>query len=281
MKNNFWLMFMILAARLQAQETFSFGATTNVPGGKLVFENASGYVTNSDFCFSTAFGTPHNSLAGGYYNNSQIFSALTASDPNAAALGTVIQIQLLNVEGPAGASLGFWEGNGGVTGTNLTWSVPVPSAGNTNLIRVTEAPDSATNNPYGDILGRVLTFSKPGLYKITWQLVDTSTNGSVGTPQDLPSDPFTIYYQADVTIENFSMDANNVYITIAAINPNADPNLYYNILQSSSVTQDPSTWPSFVNIYADGKVHTLTVPRTSGAAVEFFRIQVQTAYVGS
>jgi hypothetical protein len=281
MKKNFWLMFLILATRLEAKETFSFGATSTAPGGKLVFENASDYITNSGYCFSTASGIPNNSLAGGYYTDAQIFSALTAGNPNAAAPGTAIQIQLLKVEGPAGASLGFWEGNGGVDGTNLTWSVPVPSAGNTNLIRVTEAPDSATNNPYGNILGRVLTFSKPGLYKITWQLVDTSTNGPGGASQDLPSDPFTVYYQADVTIENFSMDANNVYITIAAINPNADPNLYYNILQSSSVTQDANTWPSFVNIYADGKVHTLTVPRTPGAVAEFFRIQVQTAYVGS
>jgi hypothetical protein len=279
-KKNFWLMLLVLATRLQAQETFIFGATTNVPGGQLVFENVSAYVTNSAFCFGTLPGTPTSGSAPGYYTDTEIFSALPVNDSHAAAPGTVIQAQLLAVEGPAGATLGFWEGNSGGAGTNQTWSVPVPSAGNTNLIRVTEAPDSATNNPYGNILGRALTFSKAGLYKITWQLVDTSANGPGGAPQDLPSDPFTIYYQADVTIEGFSADADNVYIIFAAPNPNADPGLNYYILQSSSVTQDVSTWPSVFSTYADSKVHTLTIPRTPGAAAEFFRIQVQ-SYLGS
>jgi hypothetical protein len=280
MRKTNWLLFLIVAARLQAQPTFFFGATTNVPGGKLNFENAGDYVTSSDYCFSTMSGTFYNPLAGGYHTDIQSFSALTASDPNAAALGTVVQMQLLKVEGPAGASLGFWDGDGGVAGTNLTWSVPVPSAGNTNLIRVTEAANSATNNPYGNILGRVLTFSKPGLYKITWQLVDTSTNGPGGAPQNLPSDPFSVYYQADVTIEGFSVDADNVYVTIAAVNPNADPNLNYSILQNGSVSENAATWPSATTFPADNRVHVIIIPRTSGAVAEFFRVQVQ-SYVGS
>ena len=109
MKKVIGLMFFILLGRLYAQDTFSFGATTNVSGGTLVFENVADYVASNLFCFGTSPGTALDSSAGGYYTAAQIFSALPATDPNAAAPGTVIQVKLLSVEGPAGASVGFLE----------------------------------------------------------------------------------------------------------------------------------------------------------------------------
>ena len=86
-KHIFSLVFFILLGQLQAQVTFSFGATTNVPGGALVFENADTYVTNSGYCFPTTNGTPYDSSANGYFTDAQIFSALPATDPKAAARG--------------------------------------------------------------------------------------------------------------------------------------------------------------------------------------------------
>jgi len=276
MKKICCLTLLAWLGQLHAQETFTFGATTNVPGGALAFENAATYVTNGGFCFSTWPGTPADSSAGGYYTDTQIFSALPVTDPDAAAPGTVIQVKLLKVEGPPGASLGFWEGDGGADGTNLTWSVPVPSANNTNLIRVTEATATATNDPYGDVLGRVLTFSQPGLYKITWQLVDTSTNGPGGTPLDSPSAPFTIYYQADITIGDFAVDAAGIHITFAALNPFAD----YELFQTPSLGADANWLPLDAdgnNLPGDGRVRTITLPPPPADTSEFYRIILQSA----
>ena len=260
------LVFFLLLSRLHAQDTFFFGATTNIPGGTLVFENAPDYVASNLFCFGTSPGTASDSSAAGYYTDAQVFSALPAADPNAAAPGTVIQVKLLSVEGPAGAKVGFWEADAGSYGTNLTWSVPVPSAGNTNLIRVTEAPNSATNDPYGKILGRVFTFSKPGLYKVTWQLVDTSTNGPSGTPLEQPSAPFAIYYQADITIAGITIDTNGVNISFAAI----DGSLIYNLDQSATLGS-AANWEQTQLIYGDRRVHTVTIP--NNGLVDFFRIR--------
>ena len=260
------LVFFILLGRLHAQDIFFFGATTNIPGGTLVFEHAPDYVASNLFCFGTLPGTASDSSAAGYYTAAQVFSARPAADPNAAAPSTVIQVKLLSVEGPAGASVGFWEADAGSYGTNLTWSVPVPSAGNTNLIRVTEVPNSATNDPYGNIQNRALTFSKPGLYKVTWQLVDTSTNGPSGAPLEQPSEPFAIYYQADITIAGITIDTNGVNITFAAI----DNSFYYNIDISASLGAD-AKWEKWrENTHGDGRVHTVTIPKNG--PINFFRI---------
>ena len=260
------LLLFLLPGLLAAQETFVFGATTNIPGGTLVFENASDYCTSNLFCFGTSPGTAWDSSVDGYYTGAQIFSALSATDPNGAAPGTVIQVKLLSVTGPAGASVGFWEADaGGNYGTSQTWSVPVPSTGNTNLIRVTEADDSPANDPYGDIQNRALTFSLPGLYKITWQLLDNSTNGLGGTPQDQPT-TFDIYYQAGVTIAGITADANGINITFAA----TDGRLIYNIEQSPSMGPDSDWEMTGSSNTGNNQIHTVTIPRNGD--VGFFRI---------
>ena len=49
MKKILGLLLLLLPGLLSAQETFIFGATTNVPGGTLVFQNASTYVASNLF----------------------------------------------------------------------------------------------------------------------------------------------------------------------------------------------------------------------------------------
>lgn len=237
MKKLLCLMLVILGGRLQAQnqQYLNFGASTNLPGATLVFENASDCNTDSGLCFPTVSGSVHDPnltfgpnaypYAGYYYNCVQIFNSLPATDGDgnllidgAAALGTVIQLQLMSAEGPAGASFAFFVGNsdGSSYGTNLTWSVPVPSNGNTNLILITQAANTPTNDPYGYIQNAVFGFTKPGLYKLTWRLVDTSTNGPGGTPLDQPSAPFTLYYQAGCTISGITSAADGLHLIFAA-----------------------------------------------------------------
>ena len=303
MKKLLCLMLVILGGRLQAQnqQYLNFGATTNLPGTTLVFENASDYITDSGYCFPTVSGSildPNLGFApypyaGYYYNCVQIFNSLPATDGDgnllvdgAAALGTVIQLQLLSAEGPAGASFAYWEGNSdGVTyGTNLTWSVPVPSNGNTNLILITQAANTPTNDPYGSIQNAVFGFSKPGLYKLTWRLVDTSTNGPGGTPLDQPSAPFFLYYQAGCTIAGITSETNSIHLIFAApygaleTNRNFVSNLRYNILQSSTLGTN-ANWSlildsqnNAIQINGDDYLHTNTVPQVGSA--QFYRLNV-------
>ena len=313
MKKILCLVIVILCSRLQAQtsQTLVFGATTNVPGATLIFETASNYVTASGFCFPTVPGSyfdPKLSsdpdtyafpYAGYYYNCVQTFNALPATADNpggpadgAAALGTVMQLKLLSAEGPAGARLAFWEGNGdGTYGTNQTWSVPVPSSGDTNLIRITQAANTATNDPYGLIANRVFGFTKPGLYKLTWQLVDTSTNGPGRTPLNHPSAPFAFYYQADCTICGITVDADGVHLKFAAPNGALQPDnggfshLEYNILQSPSLGVD-AVWSTvldsdghYIKIIGDDQLHTNTVPAAD--ATQFYRLFSYIPYVSS
>jgi hypothetical protein len=306
MKKLICLGLVIIGTRLTAQQntqTLIFGATTNVPGATLVFENASNYVTDSGYCFATVSGSNYDPqiyydpgsytypYAGYYYNGVQIFNALPATADQggpvdgAAALGTVIQLELLSVEGPAGAGLTFWEGNSdGSYGVNPTWSLPVPSSGVTNLIPVTQAANSSTNDPYGLVQNRVFGFTKPGLYKLTWQLVDTSTNGPGGTPQNLPSAPFSLYYQAGCTITSIASAPDGVQLIFAAptgfLNPNNNGYyqhpIIYSIEQSPTLGADANWQPAldsqgqYININGDDYLHTNTVPVTSSA--QFYRL---------
>jgi hypothetical protein len=309
MKKTLCLVITILCGELQAQQNqqqqMLLGATTNLPGATLVFSlfiNGTNYTTDSGYCFSTVSGSFYDyniapgqdansysyPYAGYYYNCLQIFNALPATEDNggpadgAAALGTVIGLKLLAIEGPAGASFAFWEGDSnGSFGTNLTWSVPVPSSEGTNRILVTQAPNSPTNDPYGYIKNRVFGFTKPGLYKLTWQLVDTSTNGPGGTPLNLPSPPFTLNYQADCTINSITRQADGIHLGFVVpsgcLLAEAFFNtMQYNIEQSSSLGED-ADWQTVLDsqghtliIFGDDHLHTNIVAPTS--STQFYRL---------
>lgn len=293
MKKLFCLLAVVLTCQLQAQDQqLFFGATTNLPGATLTFENGSNYITASGYCFGTMSGTDYDPYlnydpnyypyAGYYYNRVQSFSALAAANSGAAALGTVIQMRLLHVNGPAGSSFAFWDGNSdGTFGTNLTWSVPVPFSGGTNQILITQAPNSATNDPYGYFAGRVFGFIKPGLYKLTWQLIDTSTNGPGRTPLNQPSAPFSVYYQADNTIASITCENDGVHLTFAApsglTQPN-NPTIQYGLEQSPSVGEAANWTPVLddqgqaIIISGDDYLHTNTVPQTNSS--QFYRLNV-------
>lgn len=302
MKKIFCLWILILGCQLQAQtqQELIFGATTNLPRATLVFETASNHITASGYCFPTVSGSFYDysiypdpdtysyPYLGYQYTSLQIFYALPTTEDNggptagAAVPGTVIQMQLLRIEGPVGARFAFWEGdNDGVTfGTNLTWSVPVPSTNNTNLIPVTQAANTPDNDPYGRIQNRVFGFTLPGLYKLTWQLVDTSTNGPGGTPLNLPSAPFSLYYQAGCTISTISSEADGIHLKFAApsgfLLTEGFYFMEYNILKSSTLGTN-ANWSAVLDshgkpviIPGDDYLHT-NIVAPSGAA-QFYRL---------
>jgi hypothetical protein len=258
------------------------GATSSNPGAMLQYvPEAADFTTNSGFVFTLTAGTTNDPYLGYYYTDDQVFIALAVTpdnggpEPGAAALGTYVQIKLLAVQGPAGASFGFWEtASNGVDSTNLTWSVPVPYANGTNLIHVSESDGSPGSDPYGHIHGRIYSMTKPGLYVATWQFVDTSTNGPNGGPVDLPSAPFSTYYQADLTIAGIAAVTNSVNITFAAPSNQPDdlstPPTNYKLL-SSPTLGNGAIWSQVGDvIVGDDTLHIVSVPMTNSAG--FFRL---------
>lgn len=258
-------------------------ATSSSPGATLeYYPFATDFTTNSGFVFSLTAGTTNDPYFGYYYTSDQVFTALAATpddggpEPGHAALGTYVQAKLLSVAGPAGASFGFWETTmDGVDATNLTWSVLVPYHNGTNLIYVSQSDGSAGSDPYGHLHGRVYSVTKPGLYTATWQFVDTSTNGPGGGPVDLPSAPFSTYYQAGLTIAGITKGANGINITFAAPSNQPDdlstPPTNY-LLQSSPTLGPAANWqPVGGVIVGDDTLHAVTV--TASGYTQFFRLR--------
>ena len=150
----------------------------------------------------------------------------------------------------------------------------MPYHNGTNLIYVSESDGSPGSDPYGHLHGRVYSVTKPGLYTATWQYVDTSTNGPGGGPVDLPSLPFSTYYQADLTIAGIASDTNAVNVTFATPSNQPDdlstPPSNYTL--ESSLTLGPSAlWQQVGDvIVGDDTLHAITVPKTNSTA--FFRV---------
>jgi len=284
------LALVALAAQVNAHDHMPVAATSSDPGANLEYDPfATDYTSNSGFMFSLTAGTPDDAYLGYYYTDDQVFVALAATgddggpEPGHATLGTYIQAKLLGVEGPAGASFGFWETAGqgtdgeGIDGTNLTWSVSVPYQNGTNLINVSESDGSPGSDPYGHLHGRIYSVTKPGFYKATWQFVDTSTNGSGGGPVDLPSVPFSTWYQAGLTIINIAVNTNQASITFAAPSDLPDdlstPPTNYTV-QGSAVLGPAADWhPVGDMIVGDDRLHTITVPANGNS--HYFRLAAQ------
>jgi len=277
-------------AQLQAHDHMPAAATSSNPGATLEYDPfATDYTSSSGFVFSLTAGTTNDPYLGYYYTDDQVFIALAATGDNGgpetghAAPGTFIQVKLLSVEGPAGASFGFWEtlGQGvdgeGIDGTNLTWSLSVPFHNGTNLIYVSQSDGSPGSDPYGHIHGRIYSFTKPGFYQATWQFVDTSTNGPGGGPVDLPSAPFSTWYQAGLSILGITVNEGQATISFAAPSDLPDdlstPPTNYT-LQSSPALGPTADWQPVGNvIVGDDTVHSMTV--TANGSAQFFRLAAE------
>ncbi len=273
-----------LHSNLQAHDHLAAGATTNTPGGTLLFQNDADYGGDAGFVFNLTAGTTNDPYLGYYYTSDLVFIALAATPDNggpelgAAALGTYVQVKLLSIEGPKGATFGFWEtAQNGVDSTNLTWTLPVPFHNGTNLIHVSESDGSPGSDPYGHIHGRIYSFDKPGLYKVTWQFVDTSTNGPNAGPVDVPSAPFYLYYQADLTIGEIKVSTNSVNVTFACPSNIPDsgigPATNYQLQSSPTVATNAVWQPAGDVVVGDDHLHTIALPVTGNTL--FFRLSAQ------
>src|SRR6185295_972954 len=120
-------------------------------------------------------------------------------DGAAPALGSFIQFRMSCLSSPTGGAFAFWD-----TGTTAPTESVRAGETSTNLFRLTEADGSPGTDPYGHIHGRRFTATKRGIYKIGFQVFDTSTNGVNGGPIHTASDVLPVVFQAGINISGIT-----------------------------------------------------------------------------
>jgi hypothetical protein len=173
------------------------------------FNASSGYVKTLNYTNGGRFA--------GYYEGGITPTALPATlehggpDPDASAFGSYIQFRMSCLEGPPGGLFGFWES--GATSPSISLA---PGQTSTNLWPLTEGDGSPGTDPYGHIHGRRFTATKPGIYKVAFTAVDTSTNGTGGGAIHTPSEELPIWFQAGVSIQSVRPEASQVRVRFGA-----------------------------------------------------------------
>lgn len=195
---------------------FAGAAGTN-SGDALVFTVASLFDTRSGYKLPMVLRTNGNH-AGHHRGDTLTFTVLSATDLGTgqvlgrALLGSRLAVQVVEVAGPAGGAIGFWEGDGENPGNEITFSVPVGTTGGTSSFVVSENDGAPGSDPYGHIHGREFTATTAGLYTVGFRLIDVSTNGPGGGPLHSPSSVLSMYFQAGPTIETIQAATNGMRV---------------------------------------------------------------------
>ncbi len=192
------LLFCLCTSGLKAEPpVLQAGAQYPVWLAPLVFVNGDQFGTNSGYINTLSY-TNAGKYAGSYQGSLDLM-VLPATDPyggpspSAAQVGSFIQADIFSVVGPAGGVFSFWE-----PGSNQpAFSLGTGQIGS-GRFALTEPHENA--DPYGHIQGRTFTASKPGIYTVAFQLVDTSVGPWSEGPLHSPSDVLHISFQAGISI---------------------------------------------------------------------------------
>jgi len=197
------------------------GATGTNQNDQLYFSNGAAFeATQTNYSFPQILRT--NGLNKGYYRGDVLtFSALPATignggpigpNPGHAAFGAELAVQVVSVQGPAGGSFAFWEGDGESDLGAITFSVPVGTTNGVASLIISENNGVPGTDPYGHIHGREFTCSAPGTFIVGFRVVDVSTNGLGGGPIHVPSDVLLVRFQAGLRIEDIRIMTNRVAV---------------------------------------------------------------------
>jgi hypothetical protein len=210
------LSWLLAGFQAEAQHAhINAGAYDHYAGAPLVFPNGYLWDTNSysgvyPACIYMVKDDPNVPLYPGLYQSDVSFTSLPATiftgGPSiyAAEFGSYVELIVRTVQGPPGGVIGFWQENDEfeATSTINRFSIPVGTLNSTNRFNLTQSPEEGgwENDPYGHVHGRRFTASKPGLYVVGVQLIDTSHAGPGGAPNHSPSETNYFYFQAGLVV---------------------------------------------------------------------------------
>ena len=181
------------------------GAVGTNQNDRLIWANGADFIASSGYVKTLNF--TNGGRFAGYYEGGITPTALPATlehggpDPDAAAFGSYLQFRMSCLEGPEGGSFNFWE-----VGTTSPSISLAPGQASTNLWRLSESDGSPGADPFGHVHGRRFTATKPGIYKVGFTALDTSTNGAGGGAIHTPSDELPVWFQAGVSIQSVQPD---------------------------------------------------------------------------
>jgi hypothetical protein len=125
------------------------------------------------------------------------------------------------------------------------------------------------SDPYGHIHGRRFAASKPGLYTVGFRIVDTSANGTGGTPLHQPSEIFSMYFQAGLSIAGIGLAESSVTLAFFAQSGRTTQ------VESTSELGPGANWHAAGEpVAGTSRLVSMEIPRTGGN--QFFRLRVTT-----
>lgn len=216
--------------------TFEFGALGETNGAPLAFLNASLFETNGGFVANL-----RQTNAGPWASQFEcaipmlaVPATLANGGPttNHAALGSVLELQLVSVMGPPGGRLSYWEAGEAAP----RFVVPAGETAGTNRFALSESQGIPGADPYGCISGRHYTVNKPGLYCLGFRVVDSSTNGPGGGPIHAPSETYRVFLQGGFTINSLAIRGNEI---TACFGGDSEKTFY---LERSTAAGATGTW---------------------------------------
>ena len=269
-------LFFVGGSAAQARhQHVNAGATAATLGSPLFFANGSQFDAASGFFIQLTL-TNHPVYGPIYSGGSDVtFTSLAATlnnggpDPNAALLGTRIEMVFESVQGPKEGSLSFWDSfDGFFEATEITFSLP---PGTTNGIQSTflsENDGSPGADPYGHIHGRKFSVDRPGLYTIGIRLVDVGGNGPGGGPMHTASGLTFFNFQAGLTIATLTLAGDLTTLRFATIS-----GVEY-FIESAGSLDPTASWKTVAGpIPGTGKLVSVDLPGPS-AAQSYFRLRI-------
>lgn len=251
------------------------GAESGELGSKLFFSNGYLYDTNSYGGVTPAciYMDATDALYPKLYQTSASFVALPATlwtggpTPYAAEPGSHIEMVLRSIEGPAGGEFTLWEENEEGTSTTKRFSLRSGVRDGTNRFSLSEGITFPEYDPFGHIHGRRFTASKPGLYTLGVQLVDTSIFGPNGGPIHSPSNTNYFYFQAGLQI-------SQVQLTNGVMAVRFGSRGFQNYYLDAADALPPQQWETLGEIKgaAHSDLHWLTDPKATNT-LRFYRIR--------
>jgi hypothetical protein len=195
------------AVPLENPMAFKFGALAETNSAPACFINAAQLGTNSLAVVNLSYTNASPSAV--QYECPLVLMAVPATvscggpATNHAALGSRLELEFVSLTGPPRGTLGFWEPGQ----AQPSFSLATGEAAGTNRVVVSQTQGIPNADPYGCVPGRYVAVSSPGLYCLSFRVVDTSTNGPQGGPIHTPSPVYQVYLQAGLTIASLSRQA--------------------------------------------------------------------------